>query len=92
MRRHPDLLDHITPTQFMAAQYVPEDVRDFLLKHIASVAQIEALLLIWSGPEEALGAASDRGPHLCQRHGNGEGARRTLRRRVAALRGRRISD
>ena len=55
MRRHPDLLDHITPTQFMAAQYVPEDVRDFLLKHIASVAQIEALLLIWSGPEERWG-------------------------------------
>ena len=39
----------------MAAQYVPEDVRDFLLKHIASVAQIEALLLIWSGPEERWG-------------------------------------
>ena len=35
----------------MAAQYVPDDVRDFLLKHIASVAQIEALLLIWSSPE-----------------------------------------
>ena len=39
----------------MAAQYVPDDVRDFLLKHIASVAQIEALLLIWSGPEERWG-------------------------------------
>ncbi|WP_291846400.1 hypothetical protein [Bradyrhizobium sp.] len=32
--------------------YVPGDVRDFILKHIASVAQLEALLLIWSSPEE----------------------------------------
>jgi len=39
----------------MAAQYVPDDVRDFLLKHIASVAQIEALLLIWSSPEARWG-------------------------------------
>ena len=39
----------------MAAQYVPGDVRDFILKHIASVAQIEALLLIWSSPEERWG-------------------------------------
>jgi hypothetical protein len=39
----------------MAAQYVPEDVRDFLLKHIASVAQIEALLLIWCSPQERWG-------------------------------------
>jgi hypothetical protein len=36
----------------MATQYVPGDIRDFILKHIASVAQIEALLLIWSSPEE----------------------------------------
>ena len=36
----------------MATQYVPGDIRDFILKHIASVAQIEALLLIWSNPEE----------------------------------------
>ena len=36
----------------MAAQYVPREVRDFILKRIASVAQIEALLLIWSCPEE----------------------------------------
>ena len=36
----------------MTAQYVPGEVRDFILKHIASVAQIEALLLIWSSPEE----------------------------------------
>lgn len=39
----------------MAAQYVPDDVRDFILKHIASVAQIEALLLIWSNPEKRWG-------------------------------------
>ena len=36
----------------MASQHVPGDVRDFILKHIASVAQIEALLLIWSNPEK----------------------------------------
>ena len=30
----------------------PGDIRDFILKHIASVAQIEALLLIWSNPEK----------------------------------------
>ncbi|KRR29201.1 hypothetical protein [Bradyrhizobium retamae] len=36
----------------MATRYVPDDVRAFILKHIASVAQIEALLLIWSNPEE----------------------------------------
>ena len=39
----------------MATRYVPDDVRDFILKHIASVAQIEALLLIWSNPEERWG-------------------------------------
>jgi len=39
----------------MAAQYVPDDIRDFILNHIASVAQIEALLLIWSSPEERWG-------------------------------------
>jgi hypothetical protein len=39
----------------MAEQYVPDDVREFILKHIASVAQIEALLLIWSNPEKRWG-------------------------------------
>ena len=39
----------------MASQYVPDDIRDFILKHIATVAQIEALLLIWSNPEEGWG-------------------------------------
>src|SRR4051794_28252155 len=38
--------------QIMAAQHVPGEVREFILKHIASVAQIEALLLIWSNPDE----------------------------------------
>jgi hypothetical protein len=31
---------------------VPGEVREFLLKHIASVAQLEALLLIWSRPDK----------------------------------------
>ena len=39
----------------MAAQYVPGEVRDFILKYIASVAQIEALMLIWSNPGEHWG-------------------------------------
>ena len=39
----------------MASHYVPDDIRGFILKHIASVAQIEALLLIWSSPEENWG-------------------------------------
>ncbi len=32
--------------------YVPDEVREFIMKHIASVPQIEALLLIWSSPEK----------------------------------------
>jgi len=36
----------------MATRDVPDDIRDFILKHIASVAQIEALLLIWANPEK----------------------------------------
>ena len=36
----------------MATQYVPDEIRDFILKHIVSVAQIEALLLIWASPKE----------------------------------------
>jgi hypothetical protein len=39
----------------MATQYVPDDIRDFILKHIVSVAQIETLLLIWASPEERWG-------------------------------------
>ena len=50
--RHPALPEHTTSADGMATQYLPGDIRDFILKHIASVAQIEALLLIWSNPEE----------------------------------------
>lgn len=39
----------------MATQCVPDDIRDFILKHIASVAQIEALLLIWATPDKRWG-------------------------------------
>ena len=53
--RHPALLGYTTSVHGMASQYVPDDIRDFILKHIATVAQIEALLLIWSSPEEAWG-------------------------------------
>ena len=54
-RKNPVLFDHTTSAQLMATQDVPGEVRDFILKHIASVAQIEALLLIWSSPEERWG-------------------------------------
>lgn len=50
--RHPALPEHETSADGMATQYVPGDIREFILKHIASVAQIEALILIWSSPEE----------------------------------------
>lgn len=36
----------------MPKQYVPDEVREFITKHIDSVAQIEALLLISSRPEQ----------------------------------------
>jgi hypothetical protein len=36
----------------MTDQGVPDEIRDFILKHIDSVAQIEALLLIRSGQDE----------------------------------------
>ena len=39
----------------MAEKYVPDDVREFILRHIASVAQIEALLLIWATPDRRWG-------------------------------------
>jgi hypothetical protein len=38
----------------MEAVDVPGEIREFLLKYIASVAQLEALLLIWSRPDERL--------------------------------------
>ena len=49
------LFERTTSIRRMATQYVPGDIRDFILKHIASVAQIEALLLIWSNPEKRWG-------------------------------------
>ena len=36
----------------MADQYVPDRIWDFIVKHIDSVAQIEALLLVRSNPQE----------------------------------------
>ena len=36
----------------MPEPYVPDEVREFIIKHIATVPQIEALLLIWSIPEK----------------------------------------
>lgn len=36
----------------MPEPYVPDEVREFILKYIATVPQIEALLLIWSCPEK----------------------------------------
>lgn len=49
------MLEHTTSAREMATQYVPDDIRDFILKYIASVAQIEALLLIWATPEKRWG-------------------------------------
>ncbi|WP_141688333.1 hypothetical protein [Bradyrhizobium paxllaeri] len=46
------MLEPTTSANGMATQHVPDDIRDFILKHIASVPQIEALLLIWSNPEK----------------------------------------
>lgn len=36
----------------MTDQFVPDEIREFILKHISSVAQIEALLLVRSNPTE----------------------------------------
>jgi hypothetical protein len=54
---HPTLPRPTTSADDMATQDVPGDIRDFILKHIASVAQIEALLLIWSNPEKRWGVS-----------------------------------
>jgi hypothetical protein len=42
----------------MADEQVPESVRDFVLKYIGSIAQLEALLLLWRAPDVAWNAAS----------------------------------
>jgi hypothetical protein len=62
----------------MPDQYVSDEIRDFILKYIDSVAQIEALLLVRSNPEESWdvsriaarlyigeAAAADALGHLC---------------------------
>jgi hypothetical protein len=36
----------------MSDEKIPDDVREFILRHINSVAQLEALLLLWSNPEK----------------------------------------
>ena len=36
----------------MADELVPDDLRDFILRHIDSVAQLEALLLLRASPDE----------------------------------------
>jgi hypothetical protein len=42
----------------MSDEHVPEDVRDFILRHITSIAQLEALLLLWRDPEVTWGVPS----------------------------------
>jgi hypothetical protein len=37
----------------MSYEQVPEDVRAFILRYINSIAQLEALLLLWRSPEKA---------------------------------------
>ncbi|MDO9562214.1 MAG: hypothetical protein Q7J60_11370 [Bradyrhizobium sp.] len=37
----------------MPEPYVPDEVREFIVKYIATVPQIEALLLIWSCPDKS---------------------------------------
>src|SRR5919106_4292601 len=37
----------------MADEQIPEDVREFILRYINSIAQLEALLLLWREPEMA---------------------------------------
>lgn len=41
----------------MTDEHVPDDVRDFIQRHIDSVAQLEALLLLRSNPNEDWDAA-----------------------------------
>jgi DNA-binding GntR family transcriptional regulator len=36
----------------MADPYIPDEIRDFILRHIDSVAQVEALMLVHSNPRE----------------------------------------
>jgi len=45
----------------MADEAVPDDLRDFILRHIDSVAQLEALLLLRANPDENWTAAQTAG-------------------------------
>jgi hypothetical protein len=47
---------------------VPEDVREFILRYINSIAQLEAVLLLWREPEVAWDV-----PSLAKRLYTGEG-------------------
>jgi hypothetical protein len=42
----------------MPDEQVPEDVREFILRYINSIAQLEALLLLWRDPNVAWDLAS----------------------------------
>jgi hypothetical protein len=42
----------------MAEDLIPEDVRDFVIKHIDSIAHLEALLLLRGNPDEYWTAGS----------------------------------
>jgi hypothetical protein len=42
----------------MSDETIPEDVHEFVLRYINSVAQLEALLLLWRDPNRAWNVAS----------------------------------
>ncbi|UPJ50471.1 hypothetical protein IVB30_03340 [Bradyrhizobium sp. 200] len=81
-------LEPTTSTDGMATQYVPGDIRDFILKHIASVAQIEALLLIWSNPEKRWRVSKVAARIYAGENRNGKSARGPLCQWLAGPQGR----
>jgi len=42
----------------MPGEEVPEDVREFILRYINSIAQLEALLLLWRDPNKSWDSAA----------------------------------
>lgn len=44
----------------MAGDLIPDDVREFVIRHIESVAQLEALLLLRANPDRAWDVAAWR--------------------------------
>jgi hypothetical protein len=51
----------------MSQPRLPDDVREFILKNIGSIAQIEGLLLLKNNPEMALGAGDvARRLYICE--------------------------